>query len=121
MLQKLYAEIKRATIAAGSSGDNILVAAVTGKKIRVLSFVLIGYGTAVDAYFRDNADSPVSLLGDSTHKIKLDRTGTTGPPGLVVPVNDAGWFETTAAKALMLNLSTAQTVCGCLTYALVDG
>ena len=43
--------IKRAKIDAASSGDNTLVAAVTGKKIRVLAAFFTMTGTAVTIRF----------------------------------------------------------------------
>ena len=47
--------IKRAKIDAASSGDNTLVAAVTGKKIRVLAAFFTMTGTAVTIRFESGA------------------------------------------------------------------
>lgn len=111
--------ILRASISAASSGDNDLVAAVSEKKIRVLAIALMGSGTAVSVYIHDDADTPVCLYGDGTNKVLLDKTASTGPAGFVLPFNDGGWFETTAGKKLVLNLSAAQAVVGAVTYILV--
>jgi len=47
--------VKHAKIDAASSGDNTLVAAVTGKKIRVLAAFFTMTGTAVTIRFEDGA------------------------------------------------------------------
>jgi len=96
---------KYAVIAASSSGNNEIVAAVATKKIRVLGYVLMGAG-AVNAKFR-SADS-------------ADRTGlhyiAAAGGGASASFNPVGWFETVAGEALNLNLSGAVAVGGVLVY-----
>lgn len=106
---------KFAKISAAASGDNTLVAAVTSKKIRVLSLFLVNSGTAVSVYFTSGAGG-TAISGDSTNKIPLDKTGAAGPAGFSLGHNPQGWFETASGAALMLNLSAAQGVAGHLTY-----
>lgn len=101
---------KFATISAAASGDNTLVAAVTSKKIRVLSLFMMSAGT-VNAYIRDDAGTPVNLIGDATNKLTL-----VSSSGFVLPHNPLGWCETTSGEGLQLNLSAAIGVAGCLTY-----
>ena len=98
--------IKRAKIDAASSGDNTLVAAVTGKKIRVLAAFFTMTGTAVTIRFEDGAGGTAL-------------TGQMGPPAgqtIVLPFNPVGWFETSDATLLNMELSGSQSVDGALVY-----
>lgn len=94
---------KFAKIDASSSGDNAIVAAVSGKKIRVLRWGL----TAAD---------------EVTVKWRSATTDKTGPRLLAKYASaggaycPTGIFETAAGDALNLNLSAAKTVGGELTY-----
>lgn len=101
---------KFANISAAASGDNTLVTAVASKKIRVLSLFMMATGT-VNAYIRDDAGTPVNLIGDATNKLTL-----VSGSGFVLPHNPLGWTETTSGEGLQLNLSAAIGVAGCLTY-----
>lgn len=98
-------EIKYAVIDAATSGDNTLVAAVTGKKIRVLSLYLVATG-AVLVRFESGA-SGTALTGQSS----MAANGV-----LVLPYNPLGWFETAAAALLNLELGGAVSVDGALSY-----
>lgn len=96
---------KYAVIAASTSGNNTLVAAVTAKKIRVLAAVFISNGT-VNAKFQSGAGG-------------TDKTGLfymVANTGAALPFNPAGWFETASNTLLNLNLSAAIAVGGCITY-----
>lgn len=97
--------VKFAAIDAATSGDNTLVAAVTGKKIRVLSLFLMAAGT-VNTRF-ESAAGGTALTG---------QMNLTAQAGYVLPFNPAGWFETAAAELLNLELSGAVSVDGCLSY-----
>lgn len=102
--------VKRAKISAASSGENTLVAAVSAKKIRVLSLCVIAAG-AVNAYFNNATDG--GIFADSTNKLTL----SAGGDGFVLPHNPYGWMQTgTNNEALRLNLSGAVAVAGGLTY-----
>jgi hypothetical protein len=93
-------------IAASSSGNNTLVAAVTSKKLRVLAFNFTGNG-AVNVKFQDGASGT-----DMTGLYYIAAAGG----GISVPFNPLGWFETTANTLLNLNLSGAVAVGGSLVY-----
>ena len=98
-------EHKFAAISASSSGNNTVVAAVTGRKIRVVALAMMA-AAAVNAKFQDGASG-------------TDLTGLFYPAangGFVLPFNPQGWFETTAATLLNINLSGAVAVGGCLLY-----
>jgi hypothetical protein len=98
--------VKRAVIDKAGSGDNELVAAVTGKKIRVLAAFFTMTGTAVTIRFESGAGG-TALTGQMT-----PAQGQT----VVLPYNPHGWFETAAATALNLELGGAQSVDGGLVY-----
>lgn len=97
--------IKYASISAASSGDNTLVAAVGGKKIRVLSAFIVAAG-AVTAAFESGA-SGTALTGDAS----FAANGV-----LVLPYNQEGWFETAASALLNLELGGAVQTSGGLSY-----
>lgn len=89
--------VKRAIVTATAAGDNTIVAAVTGLKIRTLALVLVTKA-ALDVRFRSNgADiSPIYGLGAGG--------------GLVLPHNTFGWMEGAAGGLVAANLSGAGTV-----------
>lgn len=96
---------KFAAIAASSSGNNTLIAAVTSKKIRVLAVAFMANGT-VNAKFQSGAGG-------------TDLSGLfymVANTGAALPYNPAGWFETASNTLLNLNLSAAIAVGGCITY-----
>lgn len=96
---------KFATISASSSGNNTLVAAVSGKKIRVISFVLNSSGT-VNCKLQSGAGG-------------TDLTGLfyfVANTGLVLPYSACGWLETASGGLLNLNLSAGVQVGGIVVY-----
>lgn len=105
-MERLTYSRKSAAIAASSSGNNTLKAAVTDRKIRVLYVALMSNGT-VNAKFQDGASG-------------TDLTGLfylVANVGFVLPYNPAGWFDTSLSTLLNLNLSGAVAVGGVLGYA----
>jgi hypothetical protein len=100
---------KYAVISAGSSGDNTVVAAVTGKKIRVLAYALVAAG-AVTVRFESGA-SGTALTG----VMSLAANG-----GLAVGLNELGHFETAAGVLLNMELGGVVQVSGALSYIEVD-
>lgn len=98
--------IKSAVISTNTSGDTALVAAVSGKKIRVLSYAFNVAGT-VQAYFKRGN---TALTGAMTFQAREGVAINGGPYGL---------FETNANEALNLNLSAEVYAYGHVTYTLV--
>lgn len=97
-------EAKFAKISTGDSGDTALVAAVTGKKIKVTGMFLIAAG-AVSVKFKGGAT-------DLTGAMAVAANG-----GFSVMSNaDNPIFETAAGAALNINLSGAVAVAGAITY-----
>ena len=97
-------EVKRAFIAANNSGDNTIVAAVTGKRIRVLSW-----------------DLTIQVTGGWTWKSSTtsNLTGTMAASatfGYSAPFNPFGHFQTVAGELLNLNTSGVINAAGHLTY-----
>lgn len=98
-----------AAIDAATSGENTIVAAVAGKKIRVLALHLTMTGTTVTIRFEDGAGG-TALTGQMQ---------PTQGNSITLPFNPMGWFETTAGALLNMELSGAQSVDGCLTYVTI--
>lgn len=98
--------VKYAAIDVASSGDNTIVAAVSGKKIRVLSLFLVAAGT-VNVRFENGAGG-TALTG------QMNLIANTG---FVLPHNPHGWFQAGTDNTLLnLELSAAVSVDGALTY-----
>lgn len=100
---------KYAAIDVAISGDNTLVAAVVGKRILVLSCVLIAAG-AVNVRFEDGA-SGTALSG---------QMNLTTNSGFTAPFSEIGWTVTSVNTLLNLELSGAVSVDGWLVYAEID-
>jgi len=96
--------IKYATF-TGTNGNVTLVAAVTGKKIRVISLC-------------------ISLTGNGTLAIQSGAGGTAltgtmpllGSTPLVLQENPSGWFETAASTLLNASVATSTATNGHLSY-----
>ena len=101
---------KTTCVRASASGDNVVVLSVTSKSIRVLSLALIA-NTTVSAYIVDVSASGTPLMGAATCPITLWPSG-----GFILPYNPAGWFDTTSARNLVLNLGGANQVAGTIVY-----
>ncbi len=95
--------VKFASVAAANSGDNQIVAAVTSKKIRVLSYVLVADAAEV-VQWQDAS-------GNKSGTMSLAANG-----GIVAGWNPNGWFETTSGERLDLNNVGGADVDGHLSY-----
>lgn len=91
-----------------AGATNSIVAAVTGKKIRVFSALM----SSIDAKTVQWTDG----VGGAalTGAVPCAASG-----GYVLPFNPAGWFETSIGTALGLSLGAATAVAGVIDYALV--
>ena len=98
-------ETQYAAIAVASSGDNTIVAAIAGKKIRVQSLFLLAPSNLTIAF--ESGASGTALSGDFELMAKQP---------FVLPFNPNGWFETAAGVLLNLELSGATAVGGSLSY-----
>lgn len=101
-----------AAITASASGNNSIVSAVTGRRIRILGYVLTFAGS-VNAEWMDGTTAISGLL-----------RGTAGA-NIVCPVcppvagSQLYWLATSQTSALQLNLSAATAVSGHLVYDLI--
>ena len=98
-----------AAVAASTLGDNAIVAAVPGKKIRVRAFALFnGVATAQNVKWRSGTTDLTGLLYGALAVGKLAEG----------QASDDCLFETVAGQALNLNLSAATVVGGWVSYTL---
>lgn len=84
-----------AVLTTSSSGDNTVISAVTNCKFRVVSVVAVSTLANVIT-FKSGASTSISGA------FPLGANG-----GLVLPLNEHGWFETAAGEALVVNMGTA--------------
>ncbi len=105
-------EFSFSPIAAATSGNNTLLAAVTGKKIRVMGLCIIA-GAVGNIYFTSGVSGTV-IFGGSTNKMALALNG-----GFVLPFSGGGWFETAAGEALVMNASSTGPFSGGFVYETV--
>jgi hypothetical protein len=96
---------KFAAINATTNGDNTAVAAVVGKKVRVLSYSLVA-DAAVGVAFEDGAGG-----SELSGQMAFAANG-----GISVPFSPVGHFETTANTILNIELDAAANVRGHVTY-----
>lgn len=89
-------------------GNNTIVAATAGKKIRVLAAVLVSAGTTT-VQFQSGAGG-TALTGAMTLAVNS---------GFTLPFNPVGWFETAAGSLLNLANTENISVDGCIVYQLV--
>jgi hypothetical protein len=95
--------VKRAfaSVAAGTT-DGPVVAAVAGKKLRVLAFILMAAATATLATFNSKgAGAGVAISPAYPCAIN---------GGLAPPYNVHGWLETSAGEGLTLTTGAGSTV-----------
>lgn len=101
-----------APIAAASSGANAIVAAVAGRRIRVVGFLLSFSGTVNAKWQSASTDLSGLYYG-------VANTVVEGAPFPEQIGGQSGHFETAQGAALNLNLSGAVAVGGHLAYILV--
>lgn len=95
---------------AASQTDAAVVAAVAGKKIRVVAVAFVCGATATNATFNSKpsgAGSAISMLFANAQN-----------GGAVLPPNEYGWFETSAGEGLSLTTGTGSTTGVQVTYVL---
>lgn len=101
--------VKHAIIDAATLGDNTLVAAVAGKKIRVLDIVVVSAGTMTIRF--ESGASGTALTGQMT---------VAAATGFAPGFSPIGHFETAAGQLLNMELSGATSADGWLRYIEVD-
>lgn len=102
--------IQRAFVNPAAIADNPVVAAVAGKKVKVLAMQL--WNNAATANTATVKTAAAAISPPFTFQAAMHGT-------IILPYNEAGWFLTNAGEALNLAL-TAATAVGCLvTYIMV--
>lgn len=96
-----------ASITSAASGANTVISGQAGKRIRVLSYVIVA-SAAVNAKFQS------SNLGATVDKSGLMDFAANG--GISAPYCEVGHLETNIGDSLGLNLSGATAVGGHITY-----
>lgn len=104
-------EIKNAAINVGSSGDNTIITAVTGKRLAVVGVFLMSDGS-VDARFENG------VAGD----FKTGEQPLEVRDGFVLPLGgpESYWWIGGVNTLLNLELSAAIQVHGCVSYREID-
>ncbi len=98
-----------AVIDTAGLGDTTLIAAVSGKRIRVLGFFLVAAAAVAVAFESDTGGTAL------TGRMPMPINGILSPA-----FNPLGLFETVAGELLNLELGLAVQVSGALTYVLID-
>jgi len=98
--------MKYKNIVIGGSGNTLLVNAVSGKRIRLISMVLISNGTGT-VYVQNDSTSATNLIGPMFLAANV---------GFVLPFHQNGWCQTGTSILLNLSSSTINSMGGCLTY-----
>lgn len=93
------------------AADNELIAAATGKSIRVKAFSIIAGAGDNAVYFKTGS---TTHFGGSGASITLNNAGPAG--GVVMNFNDGGWFTGGTSESLALTASTTTVIFGQLTY-----
>jgi hypothetical protein len=88
-------EVKRFHVPAPSDGAD-LIAAVSGKKFRILSFGIISISGTICRFWLEDSDG-TDVYGNSTG-IALEEDSGAAVPGFVLNRNVDGWFQTAAAN-----------------------
>lgn len=101
-----------AVVSVASSGNNEIVAAVSGRRIRVLGYVIVSSG-AVNAKWR----SASTDLSGAMSMVDGEAIQAPPVPATIGYIPD-GWFMTAPGEALNLNLDGAVQVSGHIIYDL---
>ena len=105
-----FSDVQYASVnaAPGLGVDATIVAAVAGKRIRVLNYCITTSGAGI-----------VTIKSGAATTIAVSDQSSAGKP---VPINSSGFnglFETARGEALVMNPSTAITITGHLAYVLI--
>lgn len=106
MVYEANRPLKRAVINVSGAADTEIVAAVPGKSIRVLSFLLVAGGAITAVFKSEGGESDTNLTGVMTLADKQVVEAAFHP---------GGHFETVAGQPLHLVTTTAGAM-GWLTY-----
>lgn len=100
--------VKFAVINAANSGDNTVVAAVSSKRIRVLAGFFVTGGTVAVTWKSGAATAITGAMSYAENS------------GLILPLNQLGYFQTAQGEGLVVNLGSGTQISGSLTYIEVE-
>ena len=103
-------QVKFAEIDSAGNETFDVVAAVTGKRIRVMSYVLSAAGAQIVKFQSKGAGAAVELSGTGIHTIAAVNNT------FAAAHNPAGWFETVSGEKLQVVSSAANALGGHLSY-----
>ncbi len=106
--KRSFTEVVSTTVSFTTSGDNTVVAATTGRRIRVLALHM-SVASAVNAKWTSGTTPDISNL------IYF----TAGELNVNLPYNPFGWFQTAAGALLGCNLSGTVVTNVQMTYVLI--
>lgn len=92
---------KLANVAAAQT-DSVLIAAVTGKKIRVLALIAVAGGTATTSVFGSKAGAGATTAISPTFALPISGI-------LPMPFTPTGWFETISGEGLVVTTGAGAT------------
>lgn len=98
--------LKYATINVLNTSNTVIVNAVSDKRIRVMSVMLISRSTN-NATIQSGSSSAVSLHGAAYLAANV---------GFVLSFHPNGWFQTATSTLLNINTTAADSIGGCITY-----
>jgi predicted secreted protein len=101
-LEERY-EVRRAAIDTAASGDQTVVAAITGKRITVVAYTLVVTNATSLPRWKSGANNISGAMAVATN-------------GSVSASSSAGVLATNPGEALILNNATATQLSGHLTY-----
>lgn len=92
------------------AADGTIVAAVAGKRLRVLALVLTANG-GVNTFSLRNTVANTRIIGS---------TALADDAHLLLPFSNAGWGESAVGEGILLDLLNATSVGGTLVYAEIE-
>jgi hypothetical protein len=105
LLSLSTADVKYARVNATADGDNVVLAAVTGKKLVILGYQIQAITTAGVVTIKDSA-AGVKATFDLAARQAVSYQGSSEAPA----------FETPTSEGLLINTQASQDVLGHLTY-----
>jgi hypothetical protein len=100
---------KHADISIASSGDNTVIAAISGKSIKVHQIWLTAVGGAVNLIFKDGASTSLNATA-----VPLTAAGSS----MTFQYTGEPWWLTSPGNAFIINLSGAVSVTGRIYYTI---
>ena len=92
------ADLKRVSVDISTSGDNTIIPAVTGAKLRIVQ-ILVSSNSSMDLFFKSGALTAISSIKYLPAKGVIN-----------LPFNEDGHYETSEGEAFVVDLSSAKDV-----------